>query len=491
MDDVNKEDIPDLLIKSGSNGLINNSILDSSTGSTPDDLSNDKLRHLSKSRPRRHKTRAPSKAAIVSSSVTQTHNESTCDLEKFDYGLESFFCKTVTMEPAKTNSTPKNSIFKNIGFHFVGSEKSRLTPKLSPNDEMSSSMFAESSTPTNSFLIASKIEEVTRSHSSPNLNHKKQLTPQSSSVASGAGNGVVGGITTTNTILAAAAPPTTTTTTTTTFTTSTTFTTTTTTTTSSSPRTVSPSVVDEINTTNQVVVGRMASPVPSDPTSDILAEMKAKGGKLSLTHTPVSSALSTPEETTGTNSSQMSQSLPSSNFSKIRLRASAFGEVLKSQSKNSLSGDDIISDNTKSVANNSSTKPPNVSQTGTAISTSTTTTTNQPKQRPKSIVGMLGAKFELGALDTTTDLGSSDNNEISHSTSDVSKERSMSSEEGKIRMKKTMAMFGRNSFMSKGGSPSSDSETRSLPSKSKIFASSSFLASSNLSSLNSKSSSNV
>jgi hypothetical protein len=217
---------------------------------------------------------------------------------------------------------------------------------------------------------------------------------------------------------------------------------------SANPRTCSPGA-EEI----AAILNRVGSPLIPEQ-QDLMAEMKAKGGKRSLAPTPT-----IPEDAqnaisvVASNPTVVATSAPSStliNNVSLRMRASAFGDVLKSPSKSSLTSDDISLQETAS---------------------SKTSKTIGSKQRPKSVVGMIGAKFEAGV-----EISLDDCSDISQSDSGATTKIEEVSKEPKGMVRKTLAVFRKH-----GGGGSVDSASSSA-SESKKITRSKFYTSSSLSS---------
>ncbi|RWS24527.1 leucine-rich repeat-containing protein 16A-like protein, partial [Leptotrombidium deliense] len=329
MDGITTDEIPDLLPKSESTGGVN--MLDPSSSSS----SGDKLEHLGKSRPKRPKTRAPTRAAIVSTGVVskkvEVLNETRDSSENLDDGLDTFF-RRPTVELIKTPySSHKPTFIRNV----PGSEAERNglqkfnTSHKSPVDDMSTSLIVDqnngSQTMSSSSILQSRMDEVTRSKSSPNLGIRKQYSQGSAPAAEIQRNDSPG--------------------------------------------------AEEVCS----ILNRVSSPIPPEQHSDLLAEMKAKGGKRSLAPTPTPPSI--PEETSSCITTASSKSVASTTSTTsqagaafgVRLRASTFGEVLKSTSKSSLKNEDAsLSHESSAKANESKTSAP---ITNSAVS----------KQRPKSM----------------------------------------------------------------------------------------------------------
>lgn len=408
MDGISLDDIPDLLPKTNSAGT--SLTLDADPSSLNTAASNgDKLKHLVKSRPKRPKTRAPTRAAVVvlptnlngnGNSIDEYDDEEDSLNDKLDDGLDSFF-KNV-LATAKPIPQPRTALTRNLAAHIGDKRFDRPTSK-SPADEMSVSMTAGEPSQLSPSVVSSnllsKVDEVTRSISSPCLKRQQSL-PQSTYLAS------------------------------------------------VSPRTCSPGA-EEI----AAILNRVGSPSVADQ-QDLLAEMKAKGGKRSLAPTPTFPTTTTEEAQSimsmGTAAVvALASSAPnSSSLAKnIRMRASAFGDVLKSPSKTS-----IMSDDSSLQENPPATKASK--QIGS-------------KQRPKSVVGMIGAKFQSGAeipLD-------GDCSDVSQSDSTPSTKVEEVSKEPKGMVRKTLAVF-----KSRAGSvdnPSSNSNDSKKMTRSKFYTSSS------------------
>lgn len=398
------DDIPDLLPKAESSGGIS-SPFDSTPSSLTNASSGDRLEHLGKNRPKKPKTRAPTRAAIVTSvSNKQIEDyEEISIVEKLDDGLESFF-KMPKVEIVACHPQPQPRNTHNKSFEKIIPDKPTVKAQ---KEDMSVSLIVEetktSSATTNrtNRLSTSRIEEVTRSQSSPNLGLRKQQQ-----------QGVV-----TQPVL------------------------------SPTNRTSSPGSDEVAN-----ILNRISSPIPAEQHSDLLAELKAKGGKRSLAPTPTPSVTASTEETNSVNTSNSSSSVTLTGTTPpllgVRLRATAFGDVLKSPSKSSLFSEEGCSSisecNIKGVVKSSTT-----SQIPSSGST---------KQRPKSVVGLLGAKFEMGS--STGEIAVDDVLEHEGSVPrQDSSEGSDSSKSGKIR--KVMSVFSGSSTKESTGNSKPSSTSRS------------------------------
>lgn len=426
MDGLTVDDFPDLLPKADSNGA-SSSLLDSGPSSILNtSCSGDKLEHLGKSRPKRPKTRAPTRAAVVPiEDVLQGDtNEDDPLNEKVDDGLDGFFKKTPAVA-SKPLPAPRTGLARSFVSPYGSLDKA--------NGDMSASMVNESDhrppvPPHQSSGVPAPATDCTRSISSPNLGLKRQQSQPAPSHL-----------------------------------------------TSSSPRNSSPGA-DEIS----AILNRVSSPIPPEQHADLLAEMRAKGGKRSLAPTP------TPSSTADDLSSSSGNTVPaptpapiptpslksivsaaavradsSSAAANIRMRASAFGDVLKSPSKSSLISDDgsLLEGVTK----------PASSKVSVGV-----------KQRPKSVVGLL-AKFESGA-ELTGD-GTESSSESVQSSYEASTNKSDAQKAPKGKLKKTLAVFkGRGSVDSASSSANANGNNGSTDkSDSKKITRSKFYTSSSLS----------
>lgn len=148
------------------------------------------------------------------------------------------------------------------------------------------------------------------------------------------------------------------------------------------------------------VDGRVHSPVPSGDLqqhNEFLAEIKAKQEKRSHASTPINEQLTfantldnlrrTSPENIGQSDSKPILEHNNNNINNsysVVKRATIFGELHKSPSKGSIN------------QNSNGTHPDEVSQTNGSNSTAYSSV----KQRPKSMVGILGAKFELSLMNS-------------------------------------------------------------------------------------------
>ncbi|CAG2164322.1 unnamed protein product [Oppiella nova] len=322
LDGLTSNDIPDLLPKTSDSS---NSGLNSIDSSLLTSTSSDKLEHLAKSRPKKPKTRAPTRTPITQTVKIETKEESVVNdeserVEKLDEGLDSFFKKTAAVEvPPKPQAQPRVGLFKKFG---VKSDASHLktieSSKKGTNDETSVSTGAAQTS-----LLSARIDEVTRSRSSPNLGNKR----------------------------------------------------------ASQPITVARNNSPGAEEINQILESneRMTSPLPTER-SDILAEMRAKQSRRSLAPTPTTPPVASIAATIDSNP-LINNANP---LQGIKLRATVFGDILKSPNKiQSTANEDIglstsYTDTNRSSVGRQSNPPP-------------------LKQRPKSVVGLIGAKFELSS----------------------------------------------------------------------------------------------
>ena len=324
LDGLTSDDIPDLLPKADSSksGL---SSIDSSllTGST------DKLEHLAKTRPKKPKTRAPTRVAIISNTQNakldkndSNNTDSTDKVSKLDEGLETFFKKNSPSEPPlKPQIQPRVGLFKKLGiksdYHSNLTNSKSSDSKRDSNNETMTSSVAQTS------LLSARIDEVTRSRSSPNLNNKRVTQPIPI------------------------------------------------------PRNTSPGAEEITNILESHE--RMTSPLPSER-ADLLAEMRAKQGRRSLAPTPTTPPITTSTESNANNANNAI--IGSNPLLGVKLRATVFGDILKSPNKIQSTANEELStsltDSNRSSLPRQSNPPP-------------------LKQRPKSVVGLIGAKFELSS----------------------------------------------------------------------------------------------
>ena len=182
-------------------------------------------------------------------------------------------------------------------------------------------------------------------------------------------------------------------------------------------RTNSPGA-DEISTILEKVE-RISSPVPPEH-ADLLAEMKAKQESRSHTTTPICRPNST-HNTVSEPSCSTTETSSASSFHGVKLRASAFGDVIKSPS-HKLFGNNPTEETSKKT-------PPQ-------------------KQRPKSVVGMLGAKFELSNYKSENidiDSAKSSNESVKSDSNKSDNNKSDNNEsDNKSNVRKTIGVFGRN-----------------------------------------------
>ncbi|XP_054165054.1 F-actin-uncapping protein LRRC16A-like isoform X2 [Oppia nitens] len=314
MDGISPDEIPDLLPKADSSksGLISidSSILKST--------SSDRLEHLAKTRPKKPKTRAPTRVTTNTQLVkTETINpnaqQSGDRVEKLDEGLDSFFTKTTTSELInKPQVQPRVGLFKKLYTKPLDTSKPNSSDKSGLNNESNVSIGCA---PTS--LLSARIDEVTRSRSSPNLVKKTSHSiPISRNNSPGAEE------------------------------------------------------ITNILDSNE----RTTSPLPTER-SDLLAEMKAKQGRRSLAPTPTTPPLSIVDSNPLINNSN-------NGLQGVKLRATVFGDILKSPNK---------------IPNTAIEDTPSMSISLTDTNRSSIRQSLPPplKQRPKSVVGMIGAKFEL------------------------------------------------------------------------------------------------
>lgn len=286
--------------------------------------SSDKLEHLAKSRPKRPKTRAPTRTVVAMTANTQnakieknesSNYDSSERTEKLDEGLDSFFKPTGPSEVAQRPQVqPRVGILKKLGMkseYHSNISKSSDSKKSSKDESISTSIHQTS-------LLSARIDEVTRSRSSPNLGNKRPTT-QPIPI----------------------------------------------------PRNNSPGA-EEIASILESHE-RVTSPLPSEH-SDLLAEMRTKQGRRSLAPTPTTPPMPSsvdPSANVGPNPLQG-----------VKLRATVFGDVLKSPNKlpNTASEEmsTSLTESSRSSLSRQSNPPP-------------------IKQRPKSVVGLIGAKFELSS----------------------------------------------------------------------------------------------
>ncbi|RWS14151.1 leucine-rich repeat-containing protein 16A-like protein [Dinothrombium tinctorium] len=397
MDGIATDEIPDLLPKAESTSGVSSIPFDSTSSNS----SGDKLEHLGKSRPKRTKTRAPTRAAIISTGKVkkiEMVNENSDSNEHLDDGLDSFFRKPI-IEPIKPSVLPNSKLGLNRSFlscqnDKLNSDKFHFNQK-SPADEMSTSLIVEQTSAMHQIgasHIYSRVDEVTRSRSSPNLGVRKQHQQQGPGVA----------------------------------------------TTPEIPRNDSPGAEEVAN-----ILNRVSSPIPPEQHSELLAEMKAKGGKRSLAPTPTPQA--TTEETNVVSSSSVktASSSTTTNAFGVRLRASTFGDVLKSPSKSSIKNEESSSIHEV---------PPKAN--GTKQSQPPSNSSSSSKQRPKSVVGLLGAKFEMGS-EVSVDAVSESSENAQCSESIISGAKCVTESgpiDNKGQVKKTLAVFGGNASSSTSGS---------------------------------------
>ena len=284
--------------------------------------SSDKLEHLAKSRPKKPKTRAPTRVVVTSSTQNakidkdeSSNNESSERVEKLDDGLESFFKQSGPSETApRPQVQPRVGILKKLGIksdYHSNNSKSKDS-KRDSKDEAISSGVAQTS------LLSARIDEVTRSRSSPNLGNKRPTT-QPIPI----------------------------------------------------PRNNSPGAEEITNILESHE--RMTSPLPSEH-AELLAEMRTKQGRRSLAPTPTTPPM--------TSSVDPSANVGPNPLQGVKLRATVFGDVLKSPNK----------------LPNTATEELSTSLTDSNRSSLTRQSNPPPiKQRPKSVVGLIGAKFELSS----------------------------------------------------------------------------------------------
>lgn len=163
--------------------------------------------------------------------------------------------------------------------------------------------------------------------------------------------------------------------------------------------------------------GRGGSPVPVGDNShnEFLAEMRAKQKEAKRSHgsTPLNESLtfagtlaeqqnlkqrSSPEQSveskTSAEPNNNNNSITSNGSGNIAKRATIFGELHKSPSKGSITQacSGFASGGSSSGEEGSSATPSNFTSSSTS---------SMPKQRPKSMVGILGAKFELSLMNSS------------------------------------------------------------------------------------------
>ncbi|XP_075680834.1 F-actin-uncapping protein LRRC16A-like isoform X3 [Dermatophagoides pteronyssinus] len=180
------------------------------------------------------------------------------------------------------------------------------------------------------------------------------------------------------------------------------------------------SICSDSNDVHHTGGSRVHSPLPSasgdiQQHNELLAEMKAIQEKRSYNSTPVSNEQltfastlekkSSIENIDDDKSSIISQQQQSSDDTSttnnstsisVAKRATIFGDLHKSPSKHSISSpteenNEIIGSKENHIANSNNQNK-----------STTTSTTSSSRQRPKSMVGMLGAKFELSLMNSNS-----------------------------------------------------------------------------------------
>ncbi|CAG2100187.1 unnamed protein product [Medioppia subpectinata] len=324
LDGLTSNDIPDLLPKKSDSS---NSGLNSIDSSLLTSASSDKLSHLAKSRPKRPKTRAPTRTPNLPNAKPDVKdrtsvNEMSDRVEKLDEGLETFFKKPQDSS-LRPQIQPRVGLFKKFGVKSDFSHMKTTANDNSKKDDETSVSTGVSTGPVQSSLLSSRMDEVTRSRSSPNLGNKRtsQVIPI--------------------------------------------------------PRNTSPGAEEIANILESSE--RMTSPLPTERT-DLLAEMRAKQGRRSLAQTPTTPPIISIAATIDSNP-LINNSNP---LQGVKLRATVFGDILKSPNKSQSPANEDIGLSTSLTDSNRSSLPRQ---------------SNPPplKQRPKSVVGLIGAKFELSS----------------------------------------------------------------------------------------------
>ncbi|KAJ6220459.1 hypothetical protein RDWZM_006271 [Blomia tropicalis] len=364
---VTNDDFPDLLLKSGNS---NGSYLADESSPLGECRTMDSVKpvqHLTKMRPRFRKTRAPTRVTLVDSKSTLVDTNANVDVSaKLDEGLDNFFPNSLD---SKECSLPTIKESLNGHTHLTSSNNKpqpqprKLLRKFGFTKQNSEQIYDNKTSNDSSITsghIQLKTEDFIRSSSPtffpPNLN-----TPKRSEHVS-------------------------------------------------------------ICSTEPEVRGG-GSPLPSGPGSnDFLAEIRAKQEKRTHGSTPLNEhltfagTLELNQKRTSPNNEQqfVDKPLPpepnnngtSSNNNSVSVakRATIFGELHKSPSKGSINQIAAFS----SLIEESSQMHGSITSSNQPMS-ATITTSQQPasmgtpsiKQRPKSMVGMLGAKFELSLMNSS------------------------------------------------------------------------------------------
>lgn len=137
-------------------------------------------------------------------------------------------------------------------------------------------------------------------------------------------------------------------------------------------------------------------PVGNEQHNELVAEIKAKQEKRSYNSTPVSNeqltfASALEKKSSLDNLDQVTDDATSMSVAK---RATMFGDLHKSPSKHSINHG--LASPTEELDNTNSLSNPVQSKS------TTSTPSSGPRQRPKSMVGMLGAKFELSIMNSNS-----------------------------------------------------------------------------------------
>ncbi|KAH9511072.1 CARMIL C-terminus [Dermatophagoides farinae] len=349
-DIVPNEDFSDLLNRN------EQSSNDTSLNST-DMLQTKPNLHLTKMRPRNRKTRAPTRVAIVDSKTINNKEQQPVNniptTSKLDEGLDNFFPSISLMNNSSSNASIED-MDQLLQQNYQQQQQQPNKPQPQPRKILRKLGFKSQNKP----ITAKQNEELIRSNSP---------------IIFGARRSAGGG-----------------------------------------------EHVSICSDSNDLHGSRVHSPLPPNGVGDIqqhnelLAEMKAIQEKRSYNSTPVSNEQLTFASTLENKSSleniddnntkqpiihQHQQSLDTDNNGSssisVAKRATMFGDLHKSPSKHSITSP--TDDHNNEIISSKENQSQNISNNNNK---SVTSTPSSSKQRPKSMVGMLGAKFELSLMNS-------------------------------------------------------------------------------------------
>lgn len=292
------------------------------------------VQHLTKSRPRARKTRAPTRVTLID---TKTVPEQP---QKLDEGLDSFFSSASILEACHSNSSidaKEPALIKDNG--HIG-----LPAKPQPQPRKILRKFGFKS-------------QGEQSNTNEHL-HKQQTIDNSHLTSRNDSADLIG--------------------------------------------TVSPTMfskrAEHVSICSEVESGRVHSPIPGGDIqqhNEFLAEMKAKQEKRSHCSTPLNEQLTFADgiqKRSSPETLESSKSEPNNNSAafSVAKRATIFGELHKSPSKTSINQSSNGGQGGEEQHHNNNNHQPKGSPFASSI-----------KQRPKSMVGTLGAKFELSIMNNS------------------------------------------------------------------------------------------